>query len=162
MGKGCFKNPGNYCQLRLWTVPQYKNISSRIFTTLLALSSDLYLICLPVAFPNFFLSNLATSRGVNKGGGGGNRPLQILAEQKVPPGSGSAQHYYLPPSFKKVLTPLTRIKPDLFCSSRRLTVTFSFLFPGLSKKSARKFNPNNQLNHFTLDTIDLSSTFDTN
>ena len=55
----------------------YKNISSRIFTTLLALSSDLYLICLPVAFPNFFLSNLATSRGVNKGGGGQLPPLDF-------------------------------------------------------------------------------------
>ena len=37
--------------------------------------------------------------GVLQGGGGqgGQLPPQILADQKAPPGSGGAPHYYLPP-----------------------------------------------------------------
>ena len=31
------------------------------------------------------------------GGQGGQLPPQILADQKAPPGSGGAPHYYLPP-----------------------------------------------------------------
>ena len=31
------------------------------------------------------------------GGPGGPRPPQILADQKAPPGSGGAPHYYRPP-----------------------------------------------------------------
>ena len=37
-------------------------------------------------------------RHVGSGGGrGGKLPPQILADQKGPPGSGGAPHYYLPP-----------------------------------------------------------------
>ena len=32
-----------------------------------------------------------------RGGQGGQLPPQILADQKAPPGSGGAPHYYLPP-----------------------------------------------------------------
>ena len=44
---------------------------------------------------------------VEAGGGRGRAYApQIFAEKKAPPGSGGAPHYYLPPSFRKPLTPL--------------------------------------------------------
>ena len=36
-------------------------------------------------------------RGVGREGAGGVAAPQILADQKAPPGSGGAPHYYLPP-----------------------------------------------------------------
>ena len=40
------------------------------------------------------------------GGQGGKLHPQILADQKAPPGSGGAPHYYLPPMFLDFVTSL--------------------------------------------------------
>ena len=39
------------------------------------------------------------NRDAPSGGQGEQLPPQILADQKAPPGSGGAPHYYLPPGF---------------------------------------------------------------
>ena len=48
-------------------------------------------------------------------GQGGQLPLQILADQKAPPGSGGAPHYYLPPQIFRLCN-----MPGL-CSKLQLT-----------------------------------------
>ena len=51
-------------------------------------------------FPNFELKDFPeyTVAGMQQAGGPrGPRPPQILADQKEPPGSGGAPHYYRPP-----------------------------------------------------------------
>ena len=46
-------------------------------------------------------------RGVGREGAGGAAAPQILADQKAPPGSGGAPHYYLPPRiFDPCCTPV--------------------------------------------------------
>ena len=48
------------------------------------------------------------------GGPGGPRPPQILADQKAPPGSGGAPHYYRPPRiFDPCCIPVNMIAYEL-------------------------------------------------
>ena len=47
---------------------------------------------------SFFTKKCPFVAGMHQAGGqGGQPPPQILADQKAPPGSGGAPHYYLPP-----------------------------------------------------------------
>ena len=89
----------NFCRLRILGIMANLNFSDIMglrssqgfwdFLGVFRLNNNMDLM-------DFFCSFSGT--GMQQAGKpGGPRPPQILADQKAPPGSGSAPHYYLPP-----------------------------------------------------------------
>ena len=69
--------------------------------------------------------------GMQQAGGlGGPRPPQILADQKVPPGSGGAPHYYRPP---RIFDPFCIPELHLLLVPKMKTSCFILLIDGVEK-----------------------------